>query len=229
MMPPADRPPARTPKARPPSPAPGQTFPCPGCGRPVAVGSVICTQCGQQIGRPEQFETRVGRPEPGLPPIPPVAPGPSRFRDPKPDPFGRREALKPFIALPVSLLIILLWKGLEDGAGEAGAYLIRYGITAVGAILIVAMGAMMFIEVGASAGLAIVAIAAAVAGGDLVQHILHYTLMPALAWVAAIFTCLAMLADFLDIDVPDAVFLTFGIYLLKWILKMTLFASMFAG
>jgi hypothetical protein len=195
----------------------------------VVRGSAICTQCGQRIGREEQLETRMGRPERGLPPIPEVAPGPAHFREAPVDPLARREMLKPVFVLIGSLAIVAAWKAAADGPAEAGGYVLRYGITAAGAIVLLAMGAMMFIEVGVSALLAALGVGAAIAGADLVQHTLHYTLMPALAWTAAIGACLMMLADFLDIDLPDAVFLGFAIYLLKWVLKFTLFDAMFGA
>lgn len=220
---PASRPArASSPPARAPT-----TFPCPGCGRPVAEGSAICTQCGQQIGREEQLQTRIKRPEAGLPPIPAIAPGPAAFRDAPVDPLAARERLKPIIILAASLAIVCAWKFAADGPAEASGYLLRYAITLAGALAVVAMGAMIFVEVGVSIPLAALGVAAAIAGGDLIQHAIHYTLMPALAWVAAIVACLMMLADFLELDFPDAVFLGFAIYLLKWVLKITLFAAMF--
>lgn len=211
-----------------PSPPP-TTFPCPGCGRPVAVGAVLCTHCGQHIGREEQLETRLGRPERGLAPIPAVAPGPAAFRDAPKDPLARSEVLKPFIVLALSLAVVTLWKLAEDGPPEAAGYLLRYAITLAGGLAIALTAALTFVEVGVSIPLAAASIAAAIAGGDLTQHIIHYTLMPALAWMAAIGVCLALLADFLDIDLPEAVFLAFAIYLLKWALKFMIFDAMFAA
>ena len=87
--------------------------------------------------------------------------------------------------------------------------------------------ATTFIEFGVGLLQGALGIAAACAAGDLVQHTLHYTAIPTLAWVAACIVCLFCLADLLDIEFHDAAFVALGMYLLKLILHWTLFLTMF--
>jgi hypothetical protein len=206
---------------------PFTTSPCPGCGRPVAVGSALCTQCGQQVSKEEQLTTKIGRPERGLAPIPAIAPGPARFRKTPDDALARREAMKPFIVLIVALLAVMAWKGGLYGPGEVANYLIRYAITLGGAVLILGLGALTIIEVGTSAIMAVVGIAAALAGADLLQHALHYLYLGILPWVAAFIAVFLMLAEFLDLEFPDAAYLAIAIIFMKVALSMTLFTAMF--
>jgi hypothetical protein len=199
----------------------------------VEARAAICIQCGQRIGKEDQVETKMGRPEKWLAPIPAVAPGPARFREAAEDPLGRSEARKPVTVLAAALAALVVWKTADAetaGAGltEAGAYLVRYGITVACAVGVTAILAAMLIEMGVGAARVLLAVGAALAAADLVQHALHY--LPALGilpWIAAFGVCLMMLTDFLDIDLTDSVFLTLAIYVLKWILKATLFEAMF--
>ena len=207
------------------------TRPCPGCGRPAPVEAKICTHCGQQLrAGGEQLETTIGKPEhSGLPPIPAIAPGPSRFRPAPIDYEGRWRMFRSVVTIIACLGITCLWKWADSAPEETVIpYLIRYSIAVAGAWVICAMGAMMFIEVGASFLGAALGVAAAIAAGDLAQHAIHYTLVPTLAWVAACTVCIFVLADVLDIELPESAFLSLLIYLMKWILSITFFASMFA-
>ena len=48
-----------------------------------------------------------------------------------------------------------------------------------------------------------------------------------IAWALAIVACMFCLYDITDIEIPEAALLTFLIYLMKVVLKFTLFAGMF--
>ncbi len=212
----------------PPDLKPGTTSPCPGCGRPVALSAQLCTHCGQHIRAGVQLETNLGRPEhTAPPPIPSIAPGPGRFREAPIDEAGRRIRLKGILILVICLSITMGTKALADGGEEAVHYAIRFGITTAAAWGVCLLESMVFLEIGVGVLLAALGIAASIATGDSVQHIMHYTAIPTLAWVLAAFVCIFLLADLLEIEYHDAAFLGLAIYLVKAILTWTLFASMF--
>lgn len=209
---------------------PGTTRPCPGCGRPVLLDAAICTHCGQVIGREEQLETELKKArKDGLPPIPKIAPGPAAFREPDPDIDGIRMWKRALAYFAFSMLIVLAWKGSTEGAQEVLAYLYRYGVTVAGALGIAALCGLMFVDFGVSWRLAAFGVAAAIVSGDFVQHtIISITpLLLPVAWVLAIVICLFCLYDITDIEIPEAALLTFMFYLLKVVLKFTLFSAMF--
>ena len=209
---------------------PGTTRPCPGCGRPVLLQAAICTHCGQMIGREEQLATELKKAKKdGLPPIPKIAPGPGTFREPDADLDGIRMWQRAVAYFAFCMLVLVCWKGTSEGAGEMMAYLYRYGVTVAGAVAIAALCAMMFIDFGVSWRLTVFGVATAIVTGDFVQHtIISITplLMP-IAWALAIVACMFCLYDITDIEIPEAALLTFLIYLMKVVLKFTLFAGMF--
>lgn len=204
------------------------TSPCPGCGRPVARTVDLCTSCGQQIRSGSQLQTKLGKPEhTGPPPIPAIAPGPGRFREAPIDENGRRILRKAAIMLILCAGVVVAWKGAESGRQEVLNYLIRLGIFIGAAWGVCLLESITFIELGVGIAQAAIGVAAACAAGDLTQHIIHYTAIPTLAWVAACIVCLFCLADLLDIEFHDAAFVSLAIYLAKVILSWTLFQSMF--
>ncbi len=207
---------------------PNATFPCPGCGRPVGRGAALCTHCGQQVRAETQLETRIGKPEhTAPPPIPTIAPGPGRFRAAPTDENARRILIKGLLILVLCSGIVVGWKLGESGKEEASNYLIRLGVFIAVSWGVCILEAITFVELGVGILQAALGVAAAAAAGDLTQHIIHYTAIPTLAWVAACMVCLFCLADLLDIEYHDAAFMALAMYTVKVILTWTLFASMF--
>ncbi|MFN0131687.1 MAG: hypothetical protein ACKVW3_04015 [Phycisphaerales bacterium] len=196
------------------------TRPCPGCGHPADVAATLCVRCGHMMESGKQASTRSGTDR--LPPPPP------RFQVHAINPdSGLRPFRKPMVMLTVSLLATLAWKFGMDGPAESLAYLTRYAITLPIAIGILALACLLFVDYSAPLLLTALSIAAALACADLIQHGLHYTLIPTLAWVAAFVVYCGCIADLLELDMPDAVFVGLATYFAKLVLKWTLFASMF--
>jgi hypothetical protein len=194
----------------------------------VAHAAVLCTHCGQQVRAETQLQTRVGKAEhTAPPPIPAIAPGPSRFREAPTDENGRRILRKSLLMLILCAGIVVSWKAGENGKQEALDYLVRLGIFVGGACGICLLFAITFVEVCVGVLRAVLGVAASCAAGDLTQHLLHYIPLPALPWVFACMVCIFCLADLLDLDYHDAAFIGLSIYLLKVILTWSLFASMF--
>ena len=205
------------------------TSPCPGCGRPVEHSALLCTHCGQHIRAGVQLDTKLAKPEyTAPPPIPPIAPGPARFRQAPVDEHGRRLLYKSIAMIPLCAMIVVAWKWGEDGPQEAGHDLTRLGISIAVAWGICILEAITFLEVGVGIIQTALGIAAALAAGDLTQHILHYIPLAILPIIGGCIVCLFWLADLLDIDYSDATFLALAIYLAKVILTWTLFRTMFA-
>ncbi|MBL9031046.1 MAG: hypothetical protein JNM80_05005 [Phycisphaerae bacterium] len=202
------------------APAPVATRPCAGCGHPVETSAKVCVRCGHIAETGGQARTKQGVER--LPPPPPRFQVHARNPD-----AGLRPYRKPMVLMLVLLGSTALWKYGMHGGDEAAGYLVRYGITLAVAILVFAVAALTFVDYSGPLVVTALSIAAALAGADLVQHALHYTLIPTLAWTAAFVTYCGCVSSSLELDMPDAVFVGLGTYLAKLILKWTLFVEMF--
>jgi hypothetical protein len=129
------------------------------------------------------------------------------------------------IYLVAGLVGVVLIRLLTDWMGDPLGRLVQIAAVAGAGTGVLTVARLLVIECDASLPISILGVCAAVAVGDFAQHVLAFTYMPALAWTVGLVLCLGVLADLLDLEVPEAALVAFGLYAIKLILRWTVFRA----
>ena len=199
------------------------TTPCPECGRPIAPGGIVCTSCGHNTATGATIRTHATTEN-----IPPPSARYHRNLEIERT-SAAREYIKPLLMFAIGAGIVAAWIAGDKGPEAGAAYLLRYAINVPIAVAVLFACCLMWIGFDAPMHLQAARLAGIYAVCDLVQHTVNqFPFFGIIAWVAAIMVYIGLVSDMLDLDIQDAVIVALLTFVAKFIVKLTLFAILFA-
>lgn len=139
---------------------------------------------------------------------------------------ARRARIKGFVFLALGLGGVVLIQSIVSWMGDPLGRLIQLGVVLIAGVGILGAARLLgVVETDANVPMSVLAAAAGIAMGDLAQHAVAFTLMPVLAWLAGLVICLGVIADLLDMEIPEAALIAFAVYGVKLVLRWTVFQS----
>ncbi|MEX2218067.1 MAG: hypothetical protein WD749_04840 [Phycisphaerales bacterium] len=228
---------------------------CPSCQSSVAHGAALCVQCGYDLHAGKHLQTQQGRAEEPLPKVPPAyskcpkckydLKGLKQPRCPecgtlvlKKDhkehmrEFSRREArwayLKPLIQMTVGMLVMAFFLAVRGKEDEIPWYIASCLIQVPFGCMVFFACCLLWIGFDAPMHLTAIRLAGVYAITEGLAHVMSLVPMPLMGWIAWLLIYAALLAESLDLEFNDAIFVALFSFVVKIALVVAIYQYLFS-
>lgn len=192
---------------------------CPGCGRPLEAGAVVCVGCGYNKQSGTMIKARVLEHHEDE-----VLAAAQRDRRARSAAAAAAAYRTPLIMFVVGMIGMLGIYGSQGGVWAAFAYGAFFIVSLVIGLLVYWVCSVLWIGFNESLLLSLVLLAGIYSISDLAQVVLGFVPIPFLPWLISIGIYIHLLTEMLDIELFDAVILAFVTFIVKWIAVITIMA-----